>query len=33
MVTHEKEIAEHAKRIIEMRDGKIISDKTIVKQK
>ncbi len=26
MVTHEKEIAEHAKRIIYMRDGKIITD-------
>jgi len=26
MVTHEKEIAEHAKRIIYMRDGQIISD-------
>jgi len=26
MVTHEKEIAEHAKRIIFMRDGKIVSD-------
>lgn len=32
MVTHEKEIAEHTKRIIEMRDGKINSDKIIVKQ-
>jgi len=28
MVTHEKDIARHAKRIIEMRDGKIIDDKT-----
>ena len=27
MVTHEKEIAEHARRIIFMRDGKIVSDK------
>ena len=26
MVTHEKDIAEHAKRIIRMRDGEIISD-------
>ena len=26
MITHEREIAAHAKRIIEMRDGKIISD-------
>ncbi|MFH1857038.1 MAG: ABC transporter permease [Candidatus Omnitrophota bacterium] len=31
MVTHEKEIAEHAKRIITMRDGKIISDEKIDK--
>ncbi|MFH1904525.1 MAG: ABC transporter permease [bacterium] len=29
MVTHEKEIAQHAKRIIRMRDGKIISDEKI----
>jgi putative ABC transport system ATP-binding protein len=26
MVTHEEDIAEHAKRIIRMRDGKIVSD-------
>ena len=26
MVTHEKEIAQHAKRIIQMRDGEIVSD-------
>ena len=26
MVTHEKEIAQHAKRIVHMRDGEIISD-------
>ncbi|MBI5206598.1 MAG: ABC transporter permease [Candidatus Firestonebacteria bacterium] len=26
MITHENEVAEHAKRIIRMRDGKIISD-------
>ncbi|MBU4590075.1 MAG: ABC transporter permease [Candidatus Omnitrophica bacterium] len=26
LVTHEKEIAQHAKRIITMRDGKIVSD-------
>jgi macrolide transport system ATP-binding/permease protein len=32
MVTHEKDIARHAKRIIEMRDGKIIDDKTIDKK-
>jgi len=31
MVTHEKEIALYAKRIITMRDGKIISDETKVK--
>ncbi len=29
MVTHEKEIAQHAKRIVHMRDGKIISDERI----
>jgi macrolide transport system ATP-binding/permease protein len=29
MVTHEKEIAQHAKRIISMRDGKIISDEKV----
>jgi len=28
LVTHEKEIAQHAKRIITMRDGKIVSDET-----
>lgn len=28
MVTHEEEVAEHAKRIIRMRDGNIISDET-----
>ncbi|MFH0731705.1 MAG: ABC transporter permease [Candidatus Omnitrophota bacterium] len=28
MVTHEQEIAQHAKRIIKMRDGEIISDET-----
>ena len=31
MVTHEKEIAEHAKRIIQMRDGKVVSDEQIDK--
>ena len=29
MVTHEKELAEHAKRIIFMRDGKVLSDEKI----
>ena len=29
MVTHEREIAQHAKRIISMRDGEIISDERI----
>ncbi|MDD5595122.1 MAG: ABC transporter ATP-binding protein, partial [Candidatus Omnitrophica bacterium] len=29
IVTHEKEVAVHARRIIEMRDGRVISDKTI----
>jgi len=31
MITHEDEIAEHAKRIIYLRDGKIIKDKWITK--
>ena len=29
MVTHEREIAQHAKRIINMRDGKVISDEKL----
>ncbi|MGD0335912.1 MAG: ABC transporter permease [Candidatus Omnitrophota bacterium] len=29
IVTHESEIAAHARRIIQMRDGQIISDKTV----
>ena len=29
IVTHESEIAAHAKRIIQMRDGQVISDKTV----
>lgn len=33
MVTHEMEIAEHAQRIITMRDGKIISDVSKAKNK
>jgi macrolide transport system ATP-binding/permease protein len=32
MVTHEKDIAQHAKRIIQMRDGKIISDERIISE-
>ena len=28
MITHEPDIAEHAKRIIQIKDGKIVSDKT-----
>lgn len=31
MVTHEREVAEHAKRIIFMRDGKVLSDEKISK--
>ncbi len=32
IVTHEKEIAAYAKRIIEMKDGRIISDKVVEKE-
>ncbi|MFA5276150.1 MAG: ABC transporter permease [Candidatus Omnitrophota bacterium] len=32
VVTHENEIAAHAKRLIHMRDGRIISDKTVSDQ-
>lgn len=31
MVTHEEEVAEHAKRVIRMRDGKIVSDEVVKK--
>ncbi len=30
LVTHEKEIAAHAPRIIELRDGEIVSDGEVV---
>ena len=33
MITHEKEVAEYAKRIIKIRDGKIIDDNQNGKQK
>jgi putative ABC transport system ATP-binding protein len=33
MITHEPDIAEHAKRIIVIRDGKIVTDSTNNKQK
>jgi putative ABC transport system ATP-binding protein len=33
LVTHESDIAQFAKRIIEFKDGKIISDKRVVKRK
>ena len=33
MITHEPDIAEHAKRIIHVRDGKVIADKTDHKQR
>lgn len=33
MVTHEPEVAEHASRIIMMRDGKILSDKRKIEKK
>jgi macrolide transport system ATP-binding/permease protein len=29
LVTHEEEVAEHARRIIKMRDGRIVSDETV----
>ncbi len=29
LITHDKNVAEHAKRIIEIRDGEIVDDKTI----
>jgi putative ABC transport system ATP-binding protein len=28
-VTHEREIAEHAKRIVRFRDGKVIADEPV----
>ncbi|HWA52115.1 MAG TPA: ABC transporter ATP-binding protein [Patescibacteria group bacterium] len=33
MITHEPDIAEHAKRVIMIKDGKLISDKKNAKQK
>jgi putative ABC transport system ATP-binding protein len=33
MITHEPDIAEHARRIIHVRDGKIVDDSTTHKQK
>ena len=33
MITHEPEIADHAKRVIHIKDGKIISDTKNSKQK
>ena len=33
MITHEPDIAEHAKRIIHIRDGKIVKDGKDHKQK
>jgi len=33
MITHEEDIAEHAKRIIMIRDGKIVSDNLNRQQK
>lgn len=32
MITHEPDIAQHAKRVITIRDGKLVSDKTNSKQ-
>ena len=33
LVTHEREIAEHADRIIHLRDGKIECDETVTHEK
>ncbi|PIR68079.1 macrolide ABC transporter ATP-binding protein [Candidatus Nomurabacteria bacterium CG10_big_fil_rev_8_21_14_0_10_35_16] len=33
LVTHDRNVAEHAKRIITIRDGKIVSDEKVAKQK
>ena len=33
MITHEPEIAEHAKRVIHIRDGRIVDDSSRHKQK
>lgn len=33
MITHEPDIAEHAKRIIHIRDGKLVGDEKVVKQR
>jgi len=33
MITHEPDIAEHAKRIIHVKDGKIIGDSSVHKQR
>jgi putative ABC transport system ATP-binding protein len=33
MITHEPDIAEHAKRIIHVRDGKITEDSSVHKQR
>ena len=32
VVTHENEIAQHARRIIHIRDGKVFSDQAVIKQ-
>jgi macrolide transport system ATP-binding/permease protein len=33
MITHEKEISEYAKRVIKIRDGKIVNDNNNEKRK
>ena len=29
MITHEEEVAHHAKRVVRMRDGRIVADRRV----